>query len=251
MNIRQHQIKRMGWMPDLPDRRDFLFSARPHVLLPSRVDLRPHCSPVQDQLDLGACTAFAIVGALEYLQRVRHRPSRQLSKQFLYYQERVIERTVKQDAGAQIRDGIKACAKIGVSMESLCRYDTATFTRKPRAAAYVDAAKRTITAYKRIQTLHGVRTALAAGTPVVFGFSVYDSFESEDVALHGVVPMPKKNEPMIGGHAVLAVGYDDEKRMVLCRNSWSESWGIKGYFWLPYAYIMDRDLSDDFWAITE
>lgn len=241
-----------SWKPDLPDHRDHLFIRRFGVAapLPPKVDLRPKLSPVEDQGQLGSCTANAIAGALEYLERMNGNGTFfDVSRLFTYYQERVIEGTVKQDAGAEIRDGVKSCAKVGYCDETLWPYKVSKFAVKPPKAAYTDAAKHKIASYRRADTIDDFRTAIAAGDPVVFGFSVYESFESAKVAKTGVVPMPTKKEKLLGGHAVLMVGYDDTAKRVIVRNSWGPGWGQKGYFTMPYAYVSDRNYSDDFWII--
>jgi C1A family cysteine protease len=100
-----------------------------------------------------------------------------------------------------------------------------------------------------LNTLPQLKGCLASGSPVVFGFSVYESFESAAVAKTGTMPMPKPSEKQLGGHAVLAVGYDDAQERVIIRNSWGTGWGKKGCFTMPYAYITDDNLCDDFWTI--
>lgn len=245
-------MKRYGWHPDLPDQRDYLF-VRPArgAALPPQTDLRPNCPPIFDQGDLGSCTGNAIAGLLGYRAIVAGKPLA-YSRLFIYYEERVIEHTVKQDAGAMIRDGMKACAKVGACLETLMPYDVAKFARAPSQAAVADAAQRRIAAYHRVDSVDAMRAALANGNPVVFGFTVYESFESKAVAKSGVVPMPGKKESVLGGHAVLAVGYDDHSQRALVRNSWGQGWGLggSGYFTMPYAYLADRSLSDDFWTIA-
>src|SRR5439155_27071992 len=166
-----------------------------------------------------------------------------------YCTERVIEHTVADDAGAMIRDGIKTLVKQGTCSEKRWPYVIARFAVKPSAACYREAADHQVTAYARLQTLVAMRACLADGYPFVFGFTVYESFESERVAATGTVPMPRHREKVLGGHAVLAVGYDDVKRRFLVRNSWGTGWGMNGYFTMPYDYLASRDLSDDFWAI--
>ena len=94
-----------------------------------------------------------------------------------------------------------------------------------------------------------MRICLAEGFPFVFGFTVYESFESQQVSKTGKVYMPKKNEKVLGGHAVLAVGYNDKDKRFTVRNSWGTGWGMKGYFTMPYDYLASRYLSDDFWTI--
>jgi C1A family cysteine protease len=148
-----------------------------------------------------------------------------------------------------IRDGVKTLAKQGVCTEKLWPYDIKTFTNKPTPACYQEALKYEITSYQRIDTVDEMRSCLADGFPFVFGFTVYESFESQDVAKNGVVSMPKPNEKVMGGHAVLGVGYDDSQKRFIVRNSWGEDWGMKGYFTIPYDYLGNRNLSDDFWTI--
>ena len=148
-----------------------------------------------------------------------------------------------------LRDGIKALVTLGACAEALWPYRPAKFAAKPGAACYRDGLAHQVTSYRRILDLEGMQTCLAEGFPFVFGFSVYESFESKQVARTGVAPMPKASERALGGHAVLAVGYDDAKRRFLVRNSWGTRWGMDGYFTMPYAYLASRSLSSDFWTI--
>ena len=148
-----------------------------------------------------------------------------------------------------IRDGIKTLAKQGVCSEKKWPYVVSKFAARPSPACYKEALQHKITSYHRIVTLSEMRACLAEGFPFVFGFTVYESFESEEVSRTGVVNMPKSGEGQIGGHAVMAAGYDDAKKRFIVRNSWSEDWGMKGYFTIPYDYVADRNLSDDFWTI--
>jgi C1A family cysteine protease len=240
-----------GWIPDLPDHRDFLYAdLRPSgVRLPKTVDLRPGMSPVEDQGQLGSCTANALAGALEFLEMKNGRSLVDLSRLFIYYNERAIEHTVASDSGAMIRDGIKTLAAQGVCPEKKWPYVLAAFAKKPPAGCYTVAQQHTIRTYHRIASLSEMRACLAEGYPFVFGFSVYESFESAAVARTGVANMPKPRERQVGGHAVCAVGYDDKANRLLVRNSWGPAWGQKGYFTMPYDYVANRDLSDDFWTI--
>lgn len=247
------KIKRYGWIPDLPDQRDHLYAAPLEVLrvLPPSVDLRPACPPVYDQGELGSCTANAIGGAIQFTQlKEKLADTFTPSRLFIYYNERVIEGTVDSDSGAQIRDGIKSVASQGACPEELWPYVIANFAEKPPANCYQVAAQHKVALYSRVvQSLTLMKGCLASGYPFVFGFTVYESFESQQVAQTGVVPMPAASEQVLGGHAVVAVGYDDSQQRFIVRNSWGPGWGMQGYFTMPYAYLTDRGLSSDFWTI--
>jgi len=231
-----------GWIPDLPDQRDVAYRAvyRVPPKLPAKVDLLAGCSPIEDQGNLGSCTANALVGALEFLELKEQQPLLDLSRLFVYYNERVIEHSTRTDAGAMLRDGIKSLAKLGVCAEESWPYVVAQFAKKPNAACYAQAKKHTITSYQRLGTLAEMRACLAEGFPFVFGFSVYESFESTAIARTGTVNLPNPRERLIGGHAVCAVGYDDKSQRFIVRNSWGTGWGQKGYFTMPYAYVGGR-----------
>jgi C1A family cysteine protease len=190
------------------------------------------------------------VGALEFLEIKSGKPFVDLSRLFPYYQARVIEGTCE-DAGAEIRDVVKASPSSACPARSSGRTTSKRFATKPSAAAIADAARRKITSYHRLVGLTAMRQCLAEGYPVIFGFTVYESFESDQVARTGILEMPKPNERELGGHAVLAVGYDDDARQLIVRNSWGAGWGQKGYFRMPYGYIENASLSDDFWTIRK
>jgi C1A family cysteine protease len=259
-----YRIGRYGWKPDLPDQRDFNYAV-PHATaaaLPAKVDLRPGCPPVYDQGQLGSCTANAIAGAIEFDQIKQKAAEFTPSRLFIYYNERVIESTSPAvDSGAQIRDGIKSVATQGVCAETLWPYSdtnkdpapctTCPYAKKPSAACYKAALQHKVKTYQRLNSsvLNTLKGCLASGYPFVFGFTVYESFESQQVAQTGIVPMPAPGEKTVGGHAVVAVGYDDSTSHFIVRNSWGTSWGIKGYFMIPYAYLINGQLADDFWTI--
>lgn len=244
-----------GWLPDLPDHRDKLYAQLAPIVtpekLPSQVDLRLKDSPVQDQGELGSCTANALAGNLDYLKKQKLHHVLDFSRLFIYYNERVIEHTTNTDSGAMLRDGIKTLVKLGACPESEWPYDVTKFTQKPSEKDYHDALQYQITAYYRLVTLDQMKHTLASGYPFVFGFSVYESFESPDVAKTGMVPMPKKSERLLGGHAVMAVGYNDEKKQFVIRNSWGVGWGIAGYCMMPYEYLGSSKLAQDFWTIRD
>ncbi len=251
--VKRQRLPRYGWVPDLPDHRDLLYGAvRPvPAILPPRVDLRQTCSAVEDQGNLGSCTGNALAGAIEFLERKNKVPFIDTSRLFIYYNERVIEGTVKSDSGAMLRDGIKTLKKQGVCSEKRWPYTISKFAVKPSAPCYKEALEHQITSYHRIVTLDEMRTCLAEGFPFVFGFTVYESFESQEVAKSGIVNMPQPNERAVGGHAVLGIGYDEAEKRFIVRNSWGTGWGQQGYFTMPYDYVADRNLSDDFWTIRK
>jgi C1A family cysteine protease len=247
------KVSRYGWLPDLPDHRDHLYAAPVEVAgaLPSSVDLRAECPPVYDQGQLGSCTANAIAGAIQFNQIKQKlvqifNPSRL----FIYYNERAIEHTVASDSGAQIRDGIKSVGKQGDCPETEWQYEISKFKIKPPKNCYSDALKYKAVLYQRLTpVLSQLKGCLASGYPFVFGFTVYESFESAQVAKTGHDSLPKSNEQSIGGHAVMCVGYDDAKQWFVVRNSWGDKWGMKGYFTLPYSYLISANLASDFWTI--
>lgn len=245
-------IQHYGWVPDLPDQRDHTYAAPAQLLLalPNQEDLRPGCPPVYDQGQLGSCTGNAIAGAIEFEQMKQKAESFAPSRLFIYYNERVLEHNVDSDSGAEIREGMKVVAKQGAPPETDWPYDISKFADKPPAIAFTDAAKNRVLSYPRVnRALSQFKGCLASGYPFVFGFTVYDSFESAQVARTGNVPMPQPAEKVAGGHAVLAVGYDDQIQWFIVRNSWGPHWGIQGYFTMPYQSLLDENLSDDFWTV--
>ena len=234
------------------DLRDYIYRAQSiiHPLeLPSQVDLRALCSPIVDQGALGSCTANAIVSGLrEYLLLQGKLTWVALSRLFLYYEERLLEGTVQEDSGAMIRDGMKVLRTIGVCPEAEDQYDITKFTDPPTPQNILDAGQYKISQYHRVKDLTMLKVALTESQPVVIGIKVYSSFESAEVAHTGIVSMPnEENEELLGGHAVLVVGYDDARQWAIVRNSWGEKWGDKGYFYLPYQYWNDG-LVTDMWT---
>ena len=248
-----HKVSRYGWLPDLPDHRDLTYAAPQPLLekLPASADLRKLCPDVYDQGQLGSCTANSIGAAFEYeLMKQKAKSIFMPSRLFIYYNERVIEHTVSSDSGAMIRDGIKSINKQGVCPEKMWPYNVDMFTKKPSAECYSDASKHQVTSYHRVsRKLEQMQSCLAEGYPFVFGFTVYESFESEAVAKSGILNMPKHSEKSVGGHAVLAVGYDNKNKRFTIRNSWGNKWGMQGYFTIPYEYLLNENLADDFWTV--
>ncbi len=248
---------KMGWIPDLPDARDFIYSAPLKVMksIPAKVDLKKYCPPVYDQGDLGSCTANALGAAFEFGKKKQKKKTFRPSRLFLYYNERVLMNTVNSDSGAYLRLGIKSLNKQGICPEKDWTYDDSTapgakFMQKPPAGCYKTALDHQILSYWRVPiSIMSIKSCLAEGYPISFGFTVYESFFKPSVAKNGIMPMPDvTKEEVVGGHAVLAVGYDDKTQRVLVRNSWRKSWGLAGYFWMPYSYIADDNYCDVFWT---
>jgi len=242
-----------GWVPDLPDHRDHLYAAAPAVLaqLPASKDLRPECPSVYDQGELSSCTANAIAAAIQFDQTKQGVKVFMPSRLFIYYNERDMEGNPGSDGGAAIRDGVKSIASQGVCAETGWPYDAAKVADKPPEQCYSDAQECEAISYQRLvsRNLNQLKGCLASGYPFVFGFTVYDAFESNAVAKSGALNMPGAQEQTQGGHAVLAVGYDDSTQRFTVRNSWGADWGMNGYFTMPYAYLTNPDLADDFWAV--
>lgn len=253
--------KKYGWKPSLPNTHKPVFAARiaPEKLA-TFVDMRSQCPAPYNQQQLGSCTANSIAGALEFDQIKQKLPIFMPSRLFIYYNERMEEGTVSSDSGASLSDGIKAVATWGAPPEKLWPYNVNQFTVKPTANCYTVGAQNKAIVYSSVsQDLNSMQSCLAGGYPFVMGFTVYDSFESAAVAATGIVPMPGASEQVLGGHAVLAVGYNAGSttvngappRTFIIRNSWGPYWGAKGYFYMPFEYLLDPNLSDDFWTIRQ
>lgn len=231
---------------DTPDSRDLLYGAfATATTLPKSVDLSKQMSAVEDQGQLGSCTANALAGNLEYLY-LKKKDQFQASRLFIYYNERLAIHETNVDSGANLRDGIKMLSTYGVCSEVTWPYNISSFKQKPNAQAYQEGLSRKITQYLRVQGLDEMKKCLAEGYPFVFGISVFESFESDKVAKTGTVPAPKKGEQNLGGHAMLCVGYNDSTKRFIVRNSWGSSWGKNGYCTLPYSYM---ETADDLWTI--
>ena len=247
------KIARYGWIRDLPDHRDRYWQAPAlaSAALPTAVDLRPQCPPVYDQGELGSCTANAIAGAIQFDEiRAGIAPTWTPSRLFIYYNERVLEGTVATDSGAQLRDGMKVIAAAGVCPETEWPYDVGRFAERPPQHAFTDADHDRVAAYLRIpQSLTQLKSCIASGFPFVFGFTVFSSFETPEVASTGVIPLPQPSESPVGGHAVACVGYDDAAQTFIVRNSWGAAWGAAGHGFMPFAYMLDAGLAADFWTI--
>jgi C1A family cysteine protease len=244
-----------GWKRDTPNSTDEFHNFIVTTTLDNikLVDLRSTCPAVYNQDKLGSCTANAIAAAYEYDEIKQNEKDVFIpSRLFIYYNERKIEGSVDTDSGAEIRDGIKSISIDGVCSEDMWKYDITKYTECPTQECYDEAKNHKSIEYKRVvQSLEQLKQCLIEGFPFVFGFNVYSSFETQEVAESGVMPMPKEGEELLGGHAVCAVGFDDNKRVFIVRNSWGDSWGDKGYFYMPYAFITNTSQCSDFWTVRK
>ena len=248
------------------------------VSLPAKMDLRLYDSPIENQSPLGACVAHATTSALEMLEikasapkskilawikltaikvgravlnffRVINWYAKDLSRLFVYYNARDLEGMAASDSGCNIRDAIKTLSNQGVCQEKEWPYNPNMVTTKPRDDCYTDAKNHIVDEYKAVQTLDDIRSCIASGYPVVIGMTIYYSFEFGSINQTGIVTMPNTGEDIIGSHAVLVVGYDDNKQLLTVRNSWGDKWGKGGYFYLPYNYAKDPSLVWDCWVM--
>ena len=268
-----------GWLPDYPDIRDYTVDhenikpmlekvgvAKTALKLPASTDLREWCSPIEDQGELGSCTANAGVGIVEYCERKAFGKHLDASRLFLYKTTRNLMKE-KGDTGAFLRTTMGALALFGVPPEEYYPYNIKKFDEEPPAFCYAFAQNYQALEYVRLDPpnttpediLSRIKTNLAAGLPSIFGFTVYNSiYQSEG----GEIPYPCKGEKVEGGHAVMAAGYDDTKTIknpsckdettgaLLIRNSWGPEWGDKGYGWLPYEYVLSG-LATDWWTLLK
>lgn len=241
-----------GWKPSPPDQRDVKFGMKVQMLseLPESVDLSPMCQPVYDQKSLGSCTSQSAAALASYLMKKLDKTVYTPSRLAIYYWERELEGTVNSDSGAYLRDAMKVMAQRGCPNESLWEYDVTKFKKKPSKKVEEDGKKHLVSEYMRLDnsSLFELKNCLAMGYPFIFGFMVYESFEKASWHDVGIMPIPEMHERIFGGHAVCSVGFSDEKQAFLIRNSWGEDWCKKGYFWMPYSFISNKDFCDDFWT---
>lgn len=291
--------RKFGWVRDYPDFRDLTVDTdkapakladqgQPSVLkmvtkagaapvtskstptkLPATKNLRPWCSPVEDQGEIGSCTAHAAVGMLEYFERKSFGKHTNASRLFVYKVTRNLMQ-VTGDTGAYLRSVMGALTLFGAPPESYYPYDVNKFDEEPSAFLYAYAQNYQALTYYRLDPpgtnnttlLNQIKTNLNSNLPVMFGFSVFDSYDQTE-RNGGCFPFPNNSESILGGHAVLAVGYDDTKTIknsntggttttgaILIRNSWGASWGDGGYGWLPYSYVT-RGLTSDWWSLIK
>ena len=246
-----------GWIPQPPDARDFEFL--PAVAVhqkPVAQFLEISAIPVLQQGQQGSCTGNATAGIVMYDQQAQGEPIVLPSRSFIYWNARQAEGTTAYDSGAAVRDAVGGVAKYGVCPDSEFPYDDRVFNVAPSAQDYTDAVRQEALVYESVRYGH-LDQAIASGFPFVFGFSVYESFESPEVASTGIVPIPEPGERVLGGHCVWCYGYNSSytknadwlpPRTKACRNSWGDTWGNGGDFVLP-QWFFDKGQATDYWVI--
>lgn len=231
---------------DKVDWRDQYYNVA-HALKRESVDFRLAASGIEQQSDLGSCTSQAIVGAYELILKRDHLESFvELSPLFLYYNARLQDNTINEDVGAYPRDALKAAKQYGICTEKLWPYDTSKFNVRPSDECYRDGLTRTIKKYYRLTGVNDITDALNAENPVVAGIRVFKAFEEINPS-DPILKLPEPNEEPIGAHAILFVGYDLNRRLILARNSFGSSWGERGHFWIPFDYLTNQ--LTDAWII--
>lgn len=249
--------RNLNYIKSPKDTRDHLLkfsSTAPTASLPPSVDLSQHCTPVKDQGQEGSCTAFSSLAAMEYIgKKFNNGLDANFSEKFTYYVTRVdIARgRASQDSGAYVRDAIKSTVSYGTCLENTWPYSNSLSTR-PSSKAYTEAKKYESVSYTSIRpstNINLVKTTLSQGIPVVIGFTCYSNIFDDSVEVSGIIPLPNNN--IIGGHAVLVVGYDDATNLFKFKNSWGTSWGVNGYGYLPYQYYNTGDISELWCVLTQ
>lgn len=248
------KIARYGWIRDLPDPRDAVLSD-PVPLdgsVGTSVDLRADFPAAYDQGDLAACTANALASLLEFRSPLTGRLLEWMpSRLFLYYNERAQAGTAGADCGSPIRDGIKATLRYGACSDTDWPYDPTRYSRRPPAKLYRTSDLLQSLRYARVpQTILQMKAILARHIPFVLGMSIFGNMETDHVSKSGLIPLPRPTDPLLGGHVVTVVGYDDRHQYFIVRNSWGAGWGDHGYGYLPYAYALDSGLCADGWALV-
>jgi C1A family cysteine protease len=241
--------RKFGALRDVHDVRDRLYRASPRTEpVPLHVDLREWGGPIKDQGEEGSCTGHTFSSAREWIARKYGTSSPILSPQCLYAEELLASNDFPSDKGAMPRTGCQVLTALGCCETALYPYVAGQITR-PTPAQIANALKYKTGAYHRIGSLSDFLRCLADATPwpVTVGFTVYESFMSQQVADTGMMPIPKSGEQQQGGHEVLCLGYDQTKQLALIQNSWGDGWGQRGYFWMPFAVINAPDT--DLWMV--
>jgi C1A family cysteine protease len=241
-----------GFKPSSLDHRDLKFGVTAPTALPPVVDLSTAINWVYDQEQQSSCVGNSTTSLIRFRRLQQKLPEIDPSRDFIYWQARAIENDTTRDEGCQIRSAMQAVSKAGYCPESMFPFNTHDVFTAPSTEACNNASHNLVTEYVTINQDHNsLRASLAANTPYVCGIEVCQSFESNQVAQTGLVPMPTNSDPVVGGHAVFCVGYNDQTQYYKFLNSWGADWGQKGYFFLPYAFVESADLTTDFFTINK
>ncbi len=246
---KQPVTRKLGAIRDVHDVRDRTYSASSVApSIPPQIDLRSWAGPIKDQGEEGSCTGHAFSSAREWMARRYERSAPVLSPQFLYVEELIADKSFPNDEGAMPRTACQALTAKGCCEASLYPYSAEKFT-SPTAEQEENALKYKTGAYHRVESLSDLLSCLADPTPwpVTVGFTVYESFTSDETADTGIMPVPHPSESQQGGHEVLCLGYDLPKQLALIQNSWGDAWGQHGYFWMPFSVIASADT--DLWVV--
>ena len=247
-----------GWRPGLPNKRfpQLTLASYPPLAAAASVITTGFLPPIWDQGQTGSCTGHGSTRAIAFARAKQSLPFVDLSRLFAYWNARVAEGTQWSDSGASVSDVIAAAQQFGAPPYTDLPTDPSLVTVQPSAQTFADAlankailATRVLGANPASFQYHFKHCIGVLGLPVVFGFTVYESFESDAVASSGIMPVPGPSEQIVGGHCVVATAYDDAAKMVTCDNSWSDTWGQAGRFQMPYECIFDIDMASDFHAI--
>lgn len=252
----ENQIRILNWKKGPEDIRDFksVRHLSAPLSLPSEFELDRQI-PIYDQGAIGSCVSNSACACFKYeVAQLTDKFEFEPSRLFEYYNARKLQGWEGEDSGAYIRDGFKALNKWGLAKESVWPYkDTLqALIKEPTANVYEDGLKALAVKYAAVpQNEQRIKETLISGAAVSFGFNVYDSFFGSWANASGIMPIPKKNEGLQGGHAVTIVGWSDSKKCFLIQNSWGTSWGSNGKFWMPYSFLLNANECDDFWCIEE
>ena len=239
-------VRQYGWVPDLPDFRDYPYSQiSTNKRLPS-TDLRGFCPPIVDQGPYNSCMTNALAAAVAFDLIKAGNPPVPMSRFFLYYNCRAVQGNVSSDAGTSMRVGCQSLVNHGICPETEWPYTPAKFAVAPSPSCNADGLVHRIVSYFRLSTLADMLDCLAQGFPFVNGLIVYSSFRAP---AGGVVPMPLATDQRLGGHGVMIVGNIESDQLFIGRNSYGMGWGNAGYFTIPYAYLTNPGLAGDFWTI--
>lgn len=234
--------------PSRPDPRNWKFSVAAPMTVPDLIDLRPSCPPVFDQGSLGSCTGNAQAALYQIIARLQKYMDFPVSRLFVYYFSRYLEGSIAYDSGASIADSVKTLAQFGAPHETLWPYILGRYTSAPSIDSVSDGAKNRALKYEQVPQIDSsIAYALALGKPVSVGFSVYGNFNPDPTT--GIIPMPDLRYSLLGGHNTLIVGRDGPRRLYLIRNSWGGAWGLGGYAWMPFDYLLSQHYAFDFWTV--